>query len=290
MGIVASKILERYYRPTLILGIDPETGVCKGSARSIDGLDIYEALTACKHTMDHYGGHPAAAGMTLHRDQLEELESGLNEFAAAVLTEADFMPERLADDECRISDVPLKVIQEIDRLQPFGMSNPSPRFVLRNVMVKETRTMGREKRHLKLVLEQDGQQLETVAFGKGALAEYLPAGTLIDVMGELSINEWNGMRKPQLMLQDIHVPHAQVFDLRGNADPLNAMKQFLGSLEVHLRYTSGSVGVIVRKDIDVSEGNSLYEPCLWVYDRKVGLFPYNAAAAWTGTGPDVICV
>lgn len=166
--------------------------------------------------------------MTLHRDQnLEELEAGLNEFAASVLTEEDFVPQRLADDECRISDVPLKVIQEIDRLQPFGMSNPSPRFVLRSVTVKETRTMGREKRHLKLVLEQDGQQLETVAFGKGALAEFLLPGSVIDVMGELSINEWNGMRKPQLMLQDIHVPQVQVFDLRGNAEPLNAMKHFL---------------------------------------------------------------
>ncbi|KAF4321960.1 hypothetical protein G195_004858 [Phytophthora kernoviae 00238/432] len=182
VGIVASKLLERYYRPTLILGIDPESGACKGSARSIEGLDIYEALTACKHTMDHYGGHPAAAGMSLHRDQLKELEAGLNEFAASVLTEEDFVPHRLADDECRVSDVPLQVIQEIDRLQPFGMSNPSPRFVLRNVTVKETRTMGREKRHLKLVLEQDGQQLETVAFGKGALAEFLPPGTIIDVM------------------------------------------------------------------------------------------------------------
>ena len=63
---MASKLLERYYRPTLILGIDPESGVCKGSARSIEGLDIYQALTVNKHTMDHYGGHPAAAGMTLH--------------------------------------------------------------------------------------------------------------------------------------------------------------------------------------------------------------------------------
>ncbi|WP_336765260.1 single-stranded-DNA-specific exonuclease RecJ [Paenibacillus sp. USHLN196] len=282
VGIVASKLLDRYYRPTLILGIDPESGVCKGSARSIEGLDIYEALTVNKHTMDHYGGHPAAAGMTLHRDQLEELEAGLNEFAATVLTEEDFVPQRLADDECRISDVPLKVIQEIDRLQPFGMSNPSPRFVLRSVTVKETRTMGREKRHLKLVLEQDGQQLETVAFGKGALAEFLLPGTVIDVMGELSVNEWNGMRKPQLMLQDIHVPQVQVFDLRGNTEPLNAMKQFLSSLEVHLRYKSGSIGAIVRKETDVSEGNSLYEPCLWVYDRKVGLFPCNAAAQHYG--------
>lgn len=282
VGIVASKLLERYYRPTLILGIDAQSGVCKGSARSIDGLDIYEALTACKDSMDHYGGHPAAAGMTLHRNQLEELERGLNEFAAAILTEEDFVPQRLADDECCISDVPLKVIQEIDRLQPFGMSNPSPRFVFRNVTVKETRTMGREKRHLKLVLEQEGQQLETVAFGKGALAEFLPVGSMIDVMGELSINEWNGMRKPQLMLQDIHVPQAQVFDLRGNGEPLSTMKQFLSTLEVHLRYKSGSVGAIVKNETNVSEGNSLYEPCLWVYDRKVGLFPCNAAAQQYG--------
>lgn len=282
VGIVASKLLERYYRPTLILGIDPETGMCKGSARSIDGLDIYEALTACKHTLDHYGGHPAAAGMTLHRDQLVELERGLNDYAAGVLKEEDFIPRRLADDNCLISDVPLKVIQEIDRLQPFGMSNPSPRFVLNKVTIKETRTMGREKRHLKLVLEQEGWQLEAVAFGKGALADFLLPGTVIDAMGELSINEWNGTRKPQFMLHDLAVSEAQVFDLRGSADPLNGMKQFMRTFEVHLRYTSGSIGVIVRQETNVSMGNSLYEPCLWVYDRKVGLLPRNAAAQHYG--------
>lgn len=218
VGIVASKLLERYYRPVIILDIHPETGMCKGSARSIPGLDIYAALSSCSNLMDHFGGHPAAAGMSLHRDGLEAFAAALNEYAATVLTPEHFVPVTSADAEVSISDLSLQTALELERLAPFGMSNPLPKFIIRGATVKETRTMGQDGKHLKIVLQQGKSTIEALAFGKGDLAKLLPVGTPINVLAELSINEWNGSRKPQLMLQDLSVQDAQLFDLRGAAD------------------------------------------------------------------------
>ncbi|MBJ8191869.1 single-stranded-DNA-specific exonuclease RecJ, partial [Bacillus cereus] len=97
VGIVASKLLDRYYRPPIILGIDAETGMCKGSARSIPALDIYSALTDSHELMEHFGGHPSAAGMTLSRDNLELFEEQLNRYAGSILTPEDLIPVAEAD-------------------------------------------------------------------------------------------------------------------------------------------------------------------------------------------------
>lgn len=173
VGIVASKLLERYYRPVIILDIHPETGMCKGSARSIPGLDIYAALSSCSNLMDHFGGHPAAAGMSLHRDGLEAFAAALNEYAATVLTPEHFVPVASADAEVSISDLSLQTALELERLAPFGMSNPLPKFIIRGATVKETRTMGQEGKHLKIVLQQGKSTIEALAFGKGDLAKLL---------------------------------------------------------------------------------------------------------------------
>lgn len=176
VGIVASKLLERYYRPVIILDIHPETGMCKGSARSIPGLDIYAALSSCSDLMDHFGGHPAAAGMSLHRDGLEAFAAALNEYASGVLTPEHFVPVASADAEVSISDLSLQTALELERLAPFGMSNPLPKFIIRGATVKETRTMGQDGKHLKIVLQQGKNSIEVLAFGKGALSRLLPHG------------------------------------------------------------------------------------------------------------------
>ncbi|MHA6530472.1 single-stranded-DNA-specific exonuclease RecJ [Paenibacillus sp. BAC0078] len=270
VGIVASKLLERYYRPVIILDIHPETGMCKGSARSIPGLDIYEALTSCADLMDHYGGHPAAAGMSLHRDQLAAFAAALNEYAAAVLTPEHYMPVTAADGEVAIADLSLQAALELDRLAPFGMANPLPKFIVRGAAVKETRKMGQDGKHLKLVLQQGKNTIEAVAFGKGPLADLLPAGTLIDLLAELSVNEWNGSRKPQLMLQDLAVPNPQVFDLRGAAD---AVKQAASLQELLQPYSGGSPfrTAAVFQNSRMSPLSALQGMSLWVYDEETGI-------------------
>ncbi|TBL81594.1 single-stranded-DNA-specific exonuclease RecJ [Paenibacillus thalictri] len=222
IGIVASKVLDKFYRPTIILGIDSETGLAKGSARSIAGFDVYRALTHCGDLMEHYGGHQAAAGMTIHKDHLHELSKRLNRLADEWLTEQDFVPLLQADIVCGLSEISVDSIRQLDLLAPFGMGNPSPRFLFNGLTVRELRSIGKERQHIKLVLAQAATEagtgteaVDAVGFGKGESLEFISASSHLDVLGELSINEWNGTRKPQIMIKDLRVGHVQLFDWRG---------------------------------------------------------------------------
>ncbi|GAB2672650.1 single-stranded-DNA-specific exonuclease RecJ [Paenibacillus thermoaerophilus] len=217
IGIVASKVLERAYRPTLILGIDPGTGTAKGSARSIPGFDIHKALTECADLLEHYGGHTAAAGLTIRTDRIPELRDRLDALARAWLREEDYTPLLKADGVRRLEDATLESIGQLERLAPFGMGNPSPRFVIKGVRIDGRRTMGKDNRHMKLTLlgEDGGCRVEAVGFQMAGLLPQLSQTAELDVLAEWSINEWNGKRSPQLVLQDLRVPHVQVFDWRG---------------------------------------------------------------------------
>ncbi|MCM3272882.1 single-stranded-DNA-specific exonuclease RecJ [Paenibacillus elgii] len=237
IGIVASKIVDRFYRPTIILGIDPETGMAKGSARSIAGFDMYRALTHCSDLMDHYGGHPMAAGMTLARAHLPELGLRLEQLAKEWLTPDDYIPQLDADLVCDFSDVTLESIGQLERLGPFGMGNPSPRFVFGDLALNDMRTMGKEQQHLKLSLrsaqDETAAAMDGVGFGKASLAEWISPSAQLEVLGELSINEWNGVRRPQIMIQDVRVPEIQLFDWRGAPKPEKKLAELCERLERH---------------------------------------------------------
>jgi single-stranded-DNA-specific exonuclease len=219
VGIVASKVLEQYYRPTLILSIDPLTGFAKGSARSITGFDIHAALTDCSHLLEHYGGHQAAAGMTLHRDRLIDLHRSLNDYAEQHLTEDLLIPELMGDMEINSTDISVDMISQLQLLAPYGMKNPSPRFVLNGLLMKEIKIMGKDQQHVKLLLcnplDTNTMTMEALAFGKSNWAPLISANDQIDIMGELSVNEWNGIRRPQIIIKDIRILEKQIFDWRG---------------------------------------------------------------------------
>ncbi|TDF97672.1 single-stranded-DNA-specific exonuclease RecJ [Paenibacillus piri] len=219
IGIVASKMVDKYYRPAIIFGIDKQSGMAKGSARSIAGFDVYRALTHCHDLMEHFGGHQAAAGMTLSSEHLPELERRLNGMAEEWLTPDDFMPLLHADIACSLDDIGIKTIQQLEQLGPFGMGNPVPKFVVSNVCCQELRTIGKEQQHIKLTLQQSRAEsasaLDAVGFNKSSVMPWISSTASLDIIGELSINEWNGIRKPQMMIQDLRVPHIQLFDWRG---------------------------------------------------------------------------
>lgn len=222
IGIVASKLLEKYYCPTIVLSIDPVTGMAKGSARSISGFDLHKALTQCSEWLEHYGGHQAAAGMTLRREHIPDLEKKLIQLAKEWLTDDDYVPVLHADLAVNIHDVQLNTIHMLEQLAPFGMGNPTPKFVFHGLHIGDIRTMGKDQQHIKLQLLETVKgpsvTLDAIGFGRGNVARKLSNTSTIDVFGELSINEWNGMRKLQLTIQDIGVPHPQVFDWRGAHD------------------------------------------------------------------------
>ncbi|GGG19971.1 single-stranded-DNA-specific exonuclease RecJ [Paenibacillus abyssi] len=227
IGVVASKMIEKHYRPTIILGIDSDSGMCKGSARSIDGFDLYAALTECADLMSHYGGHQAAAGMSLHRDRLPEFEHKLSQLADQWLTAEDWIRKTTIDVVSTIQEAGLETIESLSLLEPFGAGNPSPKLLFRGVEVEESRTMGKDGKHLRLSLLHQAKRLEAISFGSGSTAARLSPGVKADILGELAVNEWNGNRKPQLMIGDMQVSHVQLFDYRNDSDPVRTMNKWL---------------------------------------------------------------
>ncbi|TJY41412.1 single-stranded-DNA-specific exonuclease RecJ [Cohnella pontilimi] len=230
-GLVASKLVERHYRPAVVLAHDPETGKCKGSARSIDGFDLYAALTDCAHCMEHYGGHQAAAGLTIEVDRIPELERLLHDIARERLTKEDRLPKKRADLLCELAQVTLESADGLAALEPFGNGHSTPRFLLQDVTVRESRTMGKEGKHLKVTVERDGCSLEAIGFGMGHLAEKLPAGRSLDLLGELSVNEWNGSRRVQFVVQDLASSETLWIDRRKSADPWSLLESWAARAE-----------------------------------------------------------
>lgn len=214
IGIVASKLIDRFYRPTIVLSIDPEKGTAKGSARSIEGFDLYANLSDCRDILPHFGGHPMAAGMTLSMNDVSELRRRLNEQAAVQLSDEDFIPVTAVDAVCKVEDVTLAAIEEMQKLAPFGLGNPKPRIAVKDAGLESIRAIGSDGSHLKMTLRDGQATLDSVGFGFGAFAKEISPVAHVSIVGEASINEWNNFRKPQIMIQDIAVEAWQLFDWR----------------------------------------------------------------------------
>lgn len=243
-GLVASKLVERYYRPVIILALDKESGLCKGSARSIDGFDLYEALTECAHLMEHYGGHQAAAGMTIAKEKVEMLAESLHLLAEQWLSPEDWQPKRRVDLNISLEEASLNAIDQLAQLEPFGNGNPTPRIVIPDVTIRESRTMGKENNHLRMTIEQLGRSIEVVAFGMGGQRERLAPGMKVDLVGELSVNEWNGNRKVQLMFHDHRSMHIRLEDRRNEENIWDGIQNF-----VRNREPAGSVMACASKEL-----------------------------------------
>jgi single-stranded-DNA-specific exonuclease len=215
VGIVASRLVDKFYRPTIMLSFDSEKGTAKGSARSIAGFDLFKNLSTCRDILPHFGGHPMAAGMTLQLDDVAQFRNRLNELASTELTEEDFIPVTQLDASVTVDEISVESIEKLQLLAPFGMHNPKPKWIIDNVSIEHYKKIGSAQNHLKLVLEDKGVQLDGVGFGLGELADHMTPFSNASVIGELSINEWNNRKKPQVFLQDVKIEHWQLFDVRG---------------------------------------------------------------------------
>lgn len=215
IGIVASRLVDKYYRPTIVLNFDPDKGVAKGSARSIAGFDLFKNLSTCREILPHFGGHPMAAGMTLKLEDVAELRTRLNTLAEEQLSEADFVPVTYLDEEIRLEDISLSTVEEMSLLSPFGMDNPKPKVLINNAAIANMRKIGSEQNHLKVLVNEADAHLDGVGFGLGSLVDQISPASKISFIGELSINEWNNIRKPQIFIHDIAVNSWQLFDYRG---------------------------------------------------------------------------
>ncbi|SFL79131.1 single-stranded-DNA-specific exonuclease [Gracilibacillus orientalis] len=229
LGIVASKLVQNYYRPAIVLAIDPETNQAKGSARSIEGFDMFLNCMEHRDVFTHFGGHAQAAGMTLPTENVDELEEKLDRLAQEQLTEADYKPQLTVSSKLSISDIDMALLETIDQLAPFGMANPKPLFHI-EATPSEIRQIGATKNHLKMKFVDASVQIDSIGFGFGEKVPFLAKQTPVEVVGELQVNEWNGIRKPQMMIKDIAVNSWQLFDYRGMK---NWQQQLDANLENH---------------------------------------------------------
>lgn len=215
IGIVASRIVEKFHRPTIVLSYDLDTGLAKGSARSIPNFNMYENLAECKDILPHFGGHPMAAGMTLTIENVDELRKRLNDLAQNQLTEEDFVPITEIDTVVTLEDCSIQAIEQMELLSPFGVSNPKPKILIEDVKLSSLRPVGADRKHLKFVFEKDASQLDGIGFNLGELVDDISPLASVSAIGELGINEWNNIRKPQIFIKDIAVHEWQLFDYRG---------------------------------------------------------------------------
>lgn len=162
----------------------------------------------------HFGGHAQAAGMTLPLEHLQDLQTKLNALIHQQLSEEDFKQEIEICKTLEIPEISESLIKEIGQLAPFGMANPKPVFQVKQIPT-DIRQLGNNKKHLKLQFKQDTAQLEGIGFGLGDLYPHMSKQTNIAIVGELGINEWNGIRKPQIVMQDLRIDEWQLFDHRG---------------------------------------------------------------------------
>ncbi|MFD1030523.1 single-stranded-DNA-specific exonuclease RecJ [Metaplanococcus flavidus] len=262
VGIVASKLVEKYYRPTIVLSLDPETGKAKGSARSIEGFHLYNELAENRDILPAFGGHPMAAGMTLEAADVAELRTRLNKQAEAVLSAEDLLPVVDIDIPVELEEIDTETIESMRYLAPFGMGFAKPKFFIKGVRVASIRKIGAAQNHLKVELASGGSSLDAVGFGIGEIGDQLTPDVLIDVIGDLQINEWNGRKKAQLLIEDIRTDQWQLFDIRGIRQVARWSKMIPERDQVYLAFNPETVAVfktLIQHPIHTPENITEFE-------------------------------
>lgn len=226
LGIVAGRILEQLSQPVIVLNI--ENGLAKGSARSIEAVNIFHALDNHRDLFWAFGGHAGAAGMTLEAEKLEELSQVICDYIVDESIDISQKSRLIIDDSLQLAELSLDTIKSLEKLAPFGMDNKRPVFLLKEFKVTQARTMGEKGNHLKLKVEQDSNSFDVVAFNQGHLVHEFQQAQNLELAVTLSINKWNGQTTVQLMLEDARVEGIQLFDIRSKNASLPDNVPFVG--------------------------------------------------------------
>lgn len=201
IGIVASRLVEEFYKPTLVISI--KDGIGKGSCRAIDNCNIYEALQSAEDLLIQFGGHQAAAGFSIKEDKIPALRERLAQYCKEHLAETDYLPIVDIDSQVAIDDIDVPLIEEIETLEPYGMANPTPVLALEEATISDLFLMGQQKKHAKVLLEREDSTIDAIAWNRPDLhASFFP-GDRVKVAFTVQKNEWNGHVSPQLMIQDM---------------------------------------------------------------------------------------
>ncbi len=205
IGVVASKLVDRFCRPAIVISL--KDGVGKGSGRSISNFNIYKGLKKCESLLLSYGGHRFAAGISIREDDVDEFGRIFDEVIRGEMDAEDFISETLIDSQCSLSDVNHEFLSEMDKLAPYGSRNPKPILCVRNASISAPTVVGNN--HLWMRINKDGTSRNSIWFQKGHFMQKLTDKT-IDIAFTPQINHWHGTSNIQLKLVDISLPTAAV--------------------------------------------------------------------------------
>lgn len=199
IGIVASKITEAYYKPSILVCFEDGNG--KGSGRSIDGFDLHEALNCCSEHLKKYGGHEMAIGLSIEKEKFSEFKNAIVKYANEKITE-EYLPVIKIDSEINMRDATGKTIEELKLLEPYGECNMPPIFMYKNIKVDSVRTLSNDK-HLKLNVKEGNIVFDAIAFNMGDKKDSIRMGDKVDILFHLEVNRFNGRETIQLNVKDI---------------------------------------------------------------------------------------
>lgn len=218
LGIVAGRLLEELQQPVIVLSIEADKA--KGSARSVEAIDIFQALKDHQDLFIAFGGHAGAAGMTLEVDKLGVLSEALAAYIRENNLDQPSKSQLVLDEELDLEELTMETLKSFGKLAPYGMDNKKPVFYLKDFQVESARTMGQNNVHLKLRVTKGTATFDVVAFGKGNLALEFSQAKHLELAVTLSVNRWNGNTSLQLMLVDARVDGIQLYNIRGKQHPL----------------------------------------------------------------------
>ena len=216
IGIVASRLVEQYGKPAFVFsesGEDESSGVLlKGSARSVTGFHLYDALTSCKDVLEKFGGHEMAAGLTIKEENMPKLIECLNCYGSDVYAKSWTPSHIVADSVLQPEQVSLSLVEQIMQMEPFGEGNPQPIFIISGLSVSKVQCVGKENKHLRVAFKGQSSSgepiyLDGIAFGQGAMEGSVRDLLTCSVLCKMDINVWNGIRRVSLQILDIHDFH-----------------------------------------------------------------------------------
>ena len=199
IGIVASKVTDMYFKPSILICFEENIG--KGSGRSIPGFDLHEALMQCSNELEKFGGHAMAVGVTLEKSKFNEFKTKLEEYAKKCEIDK-IVPIIYIDSELSLKNIDIDSVKSLKLLEPYGESNKTPLFMFKNLKINSIRALS-EGKHLKLTLKEDNFMINAIGFNMGELSEKYLIDDKIDIVGSLEINSFNGNDSIQIVIKDI---------------------------------------------------------------------------------------
>ncbi|MGB0429957.1 MAG: single-stranded-DNA-specific exonuclease RecJ [Bacteroidia bacterium] len=200
VGIVASKLVEEFYKPTVVL-TKSNNGFAVGSARSIEGFNLYNALNECNFLFEKFGGHKAAAGLTIAIDKIEDFKTVFDDVVRSTITTDQLIPKQWFDSEIAISSINWSMYNTLERMGPFGPENMRPTFVSTNVKLFNTKIIG--EKHIKFTITNATGSIDCIAFNFAHLYAPLHKHQVADICYTIETNEWKGNRTLQLNIKDL---------------------------------------------------------------------------------------